>query len=154
MALVVLAGCPPAVRPQPPGPDPEEASDKGAPPPRDLAPRKAPSGIGHGALVGEMCPSGVAGRPGLSPLAVRDVSWSSESDDLTAPLARGSATTFAVLAVDGRRAGVFSSVGTSEVGGVTVAMGSFVGAPPCSRPAAGNQSLPDEDSGRSSSLYP
>jgi hypothetical protein len=132
VAFMVLAGCPPVVRPEPPGPDPEEA--KGLPPARDVAPRKATSS-GYGALIGEMCPPGAAGRPGLSPLAVRDVSWSSETDDVVAPLARGSAAQFTVLAVDGRKAGVFASVGTAEAGGATVAIGSYVGSPACSRPS-------------------
>jgi hypothetical protein len=68
---------------------------------------------------------------------VRDVSWSSDPDDLLPPLARGTAAQFSVLAVDGRRAGVFASVGTADVSGTQVAIGSFVGSPPCSRPAAG-----------------
>jgi hypothetical protein len=102
-----------------------------------LSPRPAPQS-GYGALIGEMCPQGAAGRPGLSPLAVRDVSWSSQPDDMVTPLSRGTAAQFTVLAVDGRRAGTFTSIGTAEGGGSHVlAFGSYIGSPPCSRPAAG-----------------
>src|SRR5688500_1096209 len=88
--LAGLAGCPLAVRPQAPGEQPEET------PPSNVSPRPAPQS-GHGALIGEMCPQGAAGRPGLAPLAVRDISWSSEADDLVTPLARGTAAQFTVL---------------------------------------------------------
>ncbi len=130
--LAGLAGCPPAVRPEAPGEAPEET------PPSRVSPRPAPQS-GHGALIGEMCPQGAAGRPGLAPLAVRDVSWSSVPEDMVTPLARGTAAQFTVLAVDGRRAGVFSSIGTAEGGGtaLVIAFGSFVGSPPCSRPGKG-----------------
>ncbi len=122
-----VASCGPAVRPEAPGEEPT--------PPRVIR-RQAPANAGRGALVGEMCPAGAGGRPGLAPLAVRDVSWTSDRDDLTSALARGTAAQFAVLAVDGRRAGMFSAIGTAEVGGNEVAIGSFAGAPPCTRPAA------------------
>lgn len=134
LAFVVLAGCPPAVRPEAPGEGPDEA-----PPARDLGPRKVTPGVGHGALIGEMCPQGAAGRPGMSPLAVRDVSWSSDDEAMESPLARGSAAQFTVLAVDGRRAGVFASIGTADVGGTMVAIGSYAGSPPCSRPTSGTE---------------
>lgn len=125
---LALTGCGPAVRPEAPGEEPS--------PPRVIS-RPASADSGHGGLLGEMCPQAAAGRPGLAPLAVREVSWSTEPADLVAPLTRGTAAQFAVLAVDGRRAGVFNAIGTADVGGRDVAVGSFSGAPPCSRPGAG-----------------
>lgn len=126
-ALAAVLGCGPAVRPEAPGDEPTG--------PRVVT-HPMPASTGRGALLGEMCPQGAAGRPGLSPLVVRDVSWSNEPDALVGALARGTAAQFAVLAVDGRRAGVFASIGTADVGGIDVAIGSFGGAPPCSRPVA------------------
>ncbi len=122
-ALFAIAGCRPAIVPEPPGdePTPPRVVKRAAPPP------------GRQALLGEMCPQGAGGRPGLSPLAVRAISWSSDRADLTPPLARGTAAQFAVLAVDGRRAGLFSAIGTADVDGTEVAVGSYAGAPPCSR---------------------
>lgn len=140
LALAALTGCPPTVRPQAPGEAPEET-----PPSRVMSPRPAPNS-GHGALIGEMCPQGAAGRPGLSPLAVRDVSWSSAPDDLVTPLSRGTAAQFTVLAVDGRRAGTFASIGTAEGGGSHVlAFGSYIGSPPCSKADATAGAAATED---------
>ncbi len=127
MALsTAAAGCGPAVRPEAPGDEPT--------PPRVIK-RPAPA-MGRSALIGEMCPQGAGGRPGLAALALRDVSWSSDHDEMEMALARGTAAQFAVLASDGRRAGVFSAVGTADVGGAAVAIGSFAGSPPCSKPAS------------------
>ena len=125
--VVVHAACGPAVRPEAPGEEPT--------PPRVIT-RPAPP-AGRSALIGEMCPQGAGGRPGLAPLALRDVSWTSDRAELTSALARGTAAQFTVLAVDGRKAGSFSAIGTADVGGAEVAIGSFAGSPPCSRPAAG-----------------
>jgi hypothetical protein len=126
--LVAVAACGPAVRPEAPGEEPS------VPPPTTRNVRATTTG--RSALVGEMCPQGAAGRPGLAPLAVRDVSWTSDREELAGSLSRGTAAQFAVFAVDGRRAGVFSAVGNADVGGTDVAIGSFAGAPPCSRPPA------------------
>ena len=126
---LVFAACGPAVRPEAPGEEPT--------PPRVIK-RPAPP-AGRSALIGEMCPQAAGGRPGLAPLALRDVSWSSDRGELVTALARGSAAQFAVLAVDGRKAGVFSAIGTADVGGVDAGIGSFAGSPPCSRPAAGGE---------------
>jgi len=120
--VVLAAGCRPAVVPAPPGEEPT--------PPR-VVKRAAPPAARQG-LLGEMCPQAAAGRPGLSPLVVRRVSWSSDRAEVLTPLSRGEAAQFAVLAVDGRRAGVFAPVGTADTDGVEVAVGSYVGAPPCS----------------------
>lgn len=127
--VLVLCACGPAVRPEAPGEEPTE--------PRVIK-RPAPP-AGRRALIGEMCPQGAGGRPGLAPLALRDVSWSSDRGELVNALARGTAAQFVVFAVDGRKAGSFSAIGTADVGGAEVGVGSFAGSPPCSRPAPGAQ---------------
>jgi hypothetical protein len=126
---LLVSACGPAVRPEAPGEEPT--------PPREIN-RPAPP-AGRSALIGEMCPQGAGGRPGLAPFALRDVSWTSERSELINALARGTAAQFTVLAVDGRKAGMFSALGTADVGGVEVGVGSFAGSPPCSRPAAGTE---------------
>jgi hypothetical protein len=125
--VLVLVACGPVVRPEAPGEEPT--------PPRVIK-RSAPP-AGRSALIGEMCPQAAGGRPGLAPLALRDISWSSDRAELVNALARGNAAQFAVLAVDGRKAGTFSAIGTADVGGVEAGIGSFAGSPPCSRPAGG-----------------
>ena len=122
-ALAGVTGCGPAVRPEAPGeePTPPRVVKRPAPPP------------GRQALLGEMCPQAAAGRPGLSPLAVRTVSWSSERTDMLTPLQRGAAAQFTVLALDGRKAGQFAAIGTAETDGIEVAVGSYAGAAPCAR---------------------
>ncbi len=130
--LVVVVGaaggaCGPSVRPEAPGDEPT---------PSTVSTRPPPLSAGRSALVGELCPQGAGGRPAVAPLALRAVSWTSDREELVSILARGSAAQFTVHAVDGRRAGTFSAIGTADVGGNEVAIGSYVGAPPCSRPAA------------------
>lgn len=124
--VLMMGACGPAVRPEAPGEEPTS--------PRVI--KRAAPPAGRSALIGEMCPQAAGGRPGLAPLALRDVSWSSERTELVNALARGTAAQFAVLAVDGRKAGVFSAIGTADVGGVEAGIGSFAGSPPCSRPAS------------------
>lgn len=90
---------------------------------------------GHGAMVGELCPDGGDGRPALAPIAVRGVNWSTDRGEIDTALARGQAAQFAVLAVDGKRAGRFSVLGADD-GATLLAVGSYVGAPPCTRGGA------------------
>ncbi len=140
--LVVLAACGPAVRPAAPGEEPtarprSDGEGGDGPVETDMRPTTPARAAVRGALIGEMCPQGAGGRPGLAPLALRGVSWTSERAELTGALARGTAAQFTVLAVDGRRAGGFSAIGTADAGGAEVAVGSFAGSPPCSRPAGG-----------------
>lgn len=82
-------------------------------------------------LVGEMCPDGAGGRPGVAPLLVRAVGWTDDADEVGAQLERA-ARRFAVLGVDGARAGLFDVLGTADVGlPQDVAMGSYVGRGAC-----------------------
>lgn len=123
VAYLTFAACRPAQVPQPPGLEPSPA--------QTMTHRPASRG-GRGAMVAEMCPDGVGGRPALAPLAMRTVSWTTARDDLEDALARGQAAQFAVLAVDGARVGRFSVVGAAD-GAVLAAVGAYTGAPPCTR---------------------
>jgi hypothetical protein len=121
-ALLVLAACGPRVRP-------EWAEEKEAPPPK--AAKVAPVAPGRGVLVGELCPDGAGGRPAVAPLFVRGVGWSDDADDVATNLERN-AKAFAVLGLDGRRAGVFEVLGAADVGlPGDVAIGSYAGRSAC-----------------------
>ena len=120
--LVCLGACGPKVKP-------DWAEDKEPPPPK--AAKVGPIPPGRGVLVGEMCPEGAGGRPAVAPLIVRDVSWSARADDVQTHLERN-AKAFAVLGLDGRRAGVFEVLGAADVGlPGEVAIGSYAGRTPC-----------------------
>ncbi|MBK9030487.1 MAG: hypothetical protein IPL61_03965 [Myxococcales bacterium] len=123
VAYLTFVGCRPAQVPQPPGLEPTPA--------QTMTHRPASTG-GRGAMVAEMCPDGIGGRPALAPLALRAVSWTTAADELEEALARGQASQFTVLAVDGARAGRFAVVGAAD-GAILAAIGSYTGAPPCTR---------------------
>lgn len=92
---------------------------------------------GRRIVVGEMCPLGVAGRPGLLPLLLRGVQWTDEPVEVGSAISRGEATKFSVFGLDGKRAGTFDPVGIAEVGlPQTVAAGAYSGAGPCTRGSA------------------
>jgi len=131
VASVLLASSLVACRPsfQAPGAPGEAPTDT------PVAHRLRANPNGHGALLGELCPDGGDGRPALAPLAVRTVSWSTDRADLEAPIARGQAAQFAVLAIDGQRIGRFSVIGADD-GPTALAVGSYVGGPPCNRGGA------------------
>jgi hypothetical protein len=137
--LVVLgiAACGPAVHPvgpgipEPSGPTAITPHGAGA---RSGAPARGP--IGRGVFVGEMCPAGAAGRPGVVPMFVRTAEWKDDPDDVEEPLVRSAIRELAVVGEDGGRAGVFSVMGAADVGiGMDVAIGSYAGGSPCARPA-------------------
>jgi hypothetical protein len=91
-------------------------------------------------LIGEMCPGGAAGGPGVLPMFVRAATWSAGVQDVSAPVARRSVRQLSVMAWDGRRAGIFSVVGTASAGlERDVAVGAYAGASPCARPASGGE---------------
>lgn len=143
MALV-LAACGPAVHPQGPGePEPGSAATptKG-PPPHSTKP---PPAIARTVLVGEMCPQGAAGRPGIDPLFLHRLDWTVDPGEVHEPLERGEVHQLAVVAGDGRRAGVFTVMGTADVVGVDVAIGSYAGASPCARPPSTTGTPAKED---------
>ena len=120
--LLSLAACGPRVRPG-------WVEDE-APPPAPVV-ATSPVGPGRGVLVGEMCLDGAGGRPAVAPLLVRGVGWSANVEEVGIQLER-TARAFAVLGVDGRRAGIFEVLGATDVGlPAEVAIGSYVGRGPC-----------------------
>lgn len=129
-----LSACPRTTAPEAPGTEP-------TPPVVDH--RAIPGHPGGSALVGELCMTGAGGRPGIAPLALRSVSWTTDADELSSVLERGLAGTFAVLGGDGRRVGVFTAIGATEQPS-TVAVGSYAGASPCARPAAPGVAAADD----------
>jgi hypothetical protein len=131
-ACVLVPACGPRVDPA----DPDHGGESGpAAGPGARTDRPATRDV----LIGEMCPKAAAGRPAILPLFLRNVGWQSQAADVTAPLERRSARQFAVLAWDGRRVGVFSVAGASEVDDGVAAVGAFAGASPCEKRSAPGQ---------------
>jgi hypothetical protein len=108
--------------------------------PTVVAPRNpadVPTGPGRRILVGEMCPLGVAGRPGVAPLLLRGVQWTDEPTEVGNAISRGEGARFLVFGVDGKRAGLFDPVGPADVGlPQMVAAGSYTGDGPCTKEGA------------------
>ncbi len=135
VAAVGLGGAP-GCRPAVPPADPLDE-----PPPGDqptiVAPRQdaaVAAGPGRRILVGEMCPLGAAGRPGVAPLFLRGVQWIDEPTEVGNSISRGEIGKFLVFGVDGKRAGLFESVGPADVGlPQMVAAGSYTGEGPCTK---------------------
>ncbi len=91
------------------------------------------------ALLGEMCPSSVKDRPGVIPMVVRRVVWHDDPEEASRPIERGAARQFSVFGWDGRRAGLFSVAGATDIGlAAHVALGSYAGASPCDEPSRGD----------------
>lgn len=129
-------GCRPAVPPADPLDEPAAPRDQ----PTVVAPRQeagqggVAAGPGRRILVGEMCPLGAAGRPGVAPLFLRGVQWNDEPTEVGNVIGRGDIGKFLVFGVDGKRAGLFDPVGPADVGlAQTVAAGSYTGDGPCTK---------------------
>jgi hypothetical protein len=140
LAIGLGSGCGPTVKPpMPPGePGPVARTE------RTSAPVKG----GRQVMIGEMCPTGVAGRPGLAPLVMRTAFWSDKAAEVQAVVERGGVPRFAVFGVDGKVAGIFESLGLTDVGlQQTVATGSYVGAAPCTADAGGGNRTEDPKCG-------
>jgi hypothetical protein len=91
-----------------------------------------------------MCLEGASGRPGVAPLLLHAVGWTADADDVGDALAR-SAHTFAVLGLDGTRAGVFEVLGAADVGLPSdVAIGSYTGRSPCAPDSEDGGALADQ----------
>jgi hypothetical protein len=149
-SLVALIGCGPTVHPEAPGPGPGGF--------RPVAHQTAAVAGGRQVVVGEMCPQGVAGRPGIAPLVARQVQWGDAAADLSALVERGSAPRFVVFGVDGKQAGVFDTMGTADIGlPQAAAAGAYTGASPCTRDdgagagAAGDHRVEDPRCGQATS---
>ena len=107
--------------------------------------RPAAPGTGRQVLVGEMCPQGAAGRPGVAPLVARTVTWSDNPTDVGNVVERGATPRFVVLGVDGKPAGTFDTVGLADVGlPQPIASGTYAGGSPCAPQAAKDQPRVDD----------
>jgi hypothetical protein len=99
---------------------------------------------GRHVLVGELCPQAASGRPAVAPIAMRTASWTDAPGELASAIERGSVPRLAVLGVDGKVAGVFDTLGLTDVGAMhAVATGTYVGGLPCTRDAGGGQRAED-----------
>lgn len=131
-AALGALGCPPAVRPRPPGAEPGPVAAPQASRPRVAGGRQI--------LVGELCPQVAAGRPAIAPLVMRTSTWTDAPAELWGAVERGSAPRFEVFGVDGKVAGVFDTLGPTELGiGQQAAVGTYVGGLPCTVDAGKGQ---------------
>ena len=83
-------------------------------------------------VIGEMCPQAAAGRPAIAPLVMRAATWVDAQADLANVVERGSVPRFLVFGIDGKVAGVFDTIGLTDLGiSQQVASGTYVGGLPC-----------------------
>ena len=82
-------------------------------------PRPKPATSGRQVVIGEMCPLGAAGRPGLAPIAMRSVQWSDTAADIANVIERGGVPRFAddTVWVDARERDTAALLCLSERGG-------------------------------------
>lgn len=128
LILVLLCvACGPRVRPQ--GPD--EQPTAGAPTRHvGAAPSRAE---GPPIAFGQMCPDRAAGRAAVSVVLLgRGLSWSTDLAELEEVVASGQIGRFAVHGWDGKRAGVFTVAGATDLGtAAPIAAGGYAGAAVC-----------------------
>ena len=95
-------------------------------------------------VVGELCPQGAGGRPAIAPLMMRTVSWNDTATEVSAVVERGSVPRWVVFGTDGKSAGAFDTLGVADVGmPQAVAVGTYVGASPCTSDAGNGQRTED-----------
>lgn len=136
--MLAVTGCPPTVAPPKPPEDPGPIART------DPGPGGRAKVTGRQIVVGEMCPQGAAGRPAVAPLMMKTIDWSDRGDEVAAMLERGSVPRFSVFGTDGKSAGTFDTVGVADVGmKVSVGVGTYVGASPCSAAAGDKPSTRD-----------
>src|SRR5688572_30316444 len=134
--LVIAVGCGPRVRPDEPGAEPGPVA-------RMEQPRPQVTG-GRQIVIGEMCPTAAAGRPAIAPLVMRTATWIDEQAELANVVERGSVPRFMVFGVDGKVAGVFDTLGLTDIGiPQQVASGTYVGGMPCTADAGQGQRTED-----------
>lgn len=137
-AALGALGCPPAVRPRPPGGEPGSGREPGSvAAPRAAGPRVAG---GRQIVIGELCPRVAAGRPAIAPLVMRMSAWTDAPAELAGAVERGRTPRFVVFGVDGKVAGVFDTLGLTDLEiGVAAAAGTYVGGLPCTADAGQGQ---------------
>ncbi|HSK01956.1 MAG TPA: hypothetical protein VK932_11970 [Kofleriaceae bacterium] len=83
-----------------------------------------------------MCPQAAGGRPAIAPVVMRTSTWIDAQAELAGIIERGSVPRFAVFGVDGKVAGVFDTLGLTDIGiPQQVATGTYVGGMPCTADA-------------------
>jgi hypothetical protein len=133
---VVTVGCGPAVRPGTPPPEPGPVARLEVARPRVTGGRQL--------VVGEVCPQAAAGRPAIAPVVMRTATWIDAQAELASVIERGSVPRFVVFGVDGKVAGVFDTLGLTDIGiPQQVASGTYVGGMPCTADAGGGQRTED-----------
>jgi hypothetical protein len=106
-------------------------------------PQKGKPVRGRQLVVGEMCPQGAGGRPAVLPLVMRTVSWTDTREEVEAAVERGSVPRFVVFGVDGKVAGKFDTLGLADIGQLSVASGTYVGASPCTSDGGNSKRIED-----------
>jgi hypothetical protein len=106
-------------------------------------PQKGKPIRGRQLVVGEMCPQGAGGRPAVLPLVMRTVSWTDTEEEVDAAVERGSVPRFVVFGVDGKIAGKFDTLGLADIGQLSVASGTYVGASPCTSDGGNGKRIDD-----------
>ncbi len=123
--LMWIAACGPRFRPEGPESEPTPVI-------RNERPHPAAANGRH-VMVGEMCPTGAAGRPAIAPIALRTVQWSDKADEISNTVERGATPRYAVFNLTGKPAGVFDTVGLADLGlAQPIASGAYTGGGPCS----------------------
>lgn len=125
-------GCRPVVRPDQPGAEPGPVARLEQPRPRVTGGRQV--------VVGELCPQAAGGRPAIAPVVMRTATWTDAQAELAGIIERGSVPRFAVFGVDGKVAGVFDTLGLTDIGiPQQVATGTYVGGMPCTADAGSGE---------------
>ncbi len=138
--LALLTTCGPRVNPAGPEADPTVAeSGSGTTPPKALP----TSSVSREVIVGEMCPAAKDGRPAIMPTFMRRISWDDDRERISDVLSRGMAKQFSVFGWQGKRVGLFTSVGASKSGGHTHAMGSYAGGSACETAGVNPRAVPE-----------
>jgi hypothetical protein len=134
--VLIAMGCGPRYRPPAPAAEPGPVAEAERPRPRVTGGRQL--------VVGEMCPQVAAGRPAISPLVMRTGTWIDAQAELASVVERGSVPRFVVFGVDGKVAGVFDTLGLTDIGiPQQVASGTYVGGMPCTADAGQGQRTED-----------
>lgn len=89
----------------------------------------------HPVFLGWYCPDAAAGRPALRPLMAKDTEWTADPKALAKAIGTRRARQLSVLAWQGHRAGAFAVAGLARDARGSMAIGSYLGSPPCQGPA-------------------
>jgi hypothetical protein len=130
----LIAGCGPYVMPKEISPESEGVASG------RHAPHKLQAAGDQQVVIGEMCPQGAMGRPGVVPLVMRTLDWTDAQAEIASTIERGSVPRFTVFGADGKAAGAFDTLGLVDVGmAQEIVSGGYTGAPVCSYQVAGGK---------------